>query len=181
MSPFKPGCFSSPLCYGDQTLPCTRCPFRAECGPAAEAVAHQLRQTYRIEDAFGAARKPKVGIGRTAIASATTANSPHRALLRPVTRRSELEISLERRGICLKQALADRVNPFESQPPRHMRVIFGLLLAGGFTRAEVKQSLMTDLGWSEASAASNASAAIAAMLDLGAAQDEGGRLVPVQA
>lgn len=199
MKQFHPGCFGSPLCHGDTGLPCTKCPFKAECGVAADETAARLRQVYRIEDAFGATRKIAKRVTVTRAEPEPSQAAQHNAELRqahlePALRPApstgiaampkkgqELYDSLARKGIDLRRALAMRSNPFDIQPPKHMKVLMDLLLAGGFSRAEAKQSLVNELNWAEASASSNAGSAIAVMVMMGAATEEGDRVMPVTA
>lgn len=54
---FRPGCFGSPLCYSDVSLPCTLCPHKDGCGQVAEQTATELRDTYGIKEALVAANR----------------------------------------------------------------------------------------------------------------------------
>lgn len=51
--------------------------------------------------------------------------------------------------------LPQRVNPFAQSGPSFMRVACDLLLNGGFTKATLKERLMSALGWSKGTAATH--------------------------
>lgn len=52
-------------------------------------------------------------------------------------------------------------NPFEQTGPSYMRVACSMLTNGGFLRSELKTALMTQLGWSDGTAATHVSIASA--------------------
>jgi len=60
---FRPGCFGSPLAYSDTRKPCSACPYRDACRPAAEACAKNLRARYRIDEAMKPFRAKQGGKG----------------------------------------------------------------------------------------------------------------------
>jgi hypothetical protein len=165
---FRPGCFGSPLAYANGQ-PCLACPFRADCGPAAQSRAQTLKARYGIEAAVRATTHPQ---------------RDRKPEVRPVPRvpmmPSKGQEILERwraRGIDLKASVAKGVNPFENGAG-FMRIAVRDLLAGGFTQAGLRDAYVRELGWGEGSASGHARFAIPALLVTGAARQTGERIVP---
>lgn len=76
----------------------------------------------------------------------------------------------------LIQCALDRKNPFGefSQPSQFMT--FNLLLTLHVTKSELRKQISGQMGWSDSSAASQASILWRSFLELGLATEEGGRL-----
>ncbi|MFW6855434.1 hypothetical protein ACODYM_29505 [Burkholderia gladioli] len=64
-------------------------------------------------------------------------------------------------------------NPFESAPPKYLKVVMDRLLAGGFTKAELKRAFIEQLEHSDSTAASHVSIAIAVLEALQVIRQEG--------
>lgn len=79
----------------------------------------------------------------------------------------------------IKYGLKEGRNAIEAKKPTWLARTVDLLVAGGFTRAELKAHLMTELSWSDNSAGAHVSLAIGILCGFGAAQEESGRIVPV--
>lgn len=159
-----PGCFGSPTCHAATSLPCAQCPFEASCGPIAARVAEGLRRKYGID----------LLLRRVATRGRAEANSTLSARARDFVER------FQARGIDLPRAVAMRTNPFDHQPPGFMRVALECLLRGGFSREELREAFMRELGWTEISAASHVSLATSVLRHLGAAVEHNGRFVPTR-
>ena len=56
-----------------------------------------------------------------------------------------------------RQSLTDGVNPFTDDCPKYLAVAAELLLAGGFTRASLRDAYQERLGWTPATASSHVS------------------------
>jgi hypothetical protein len=163
----RPGCFGSPLCHHANQLPCTRCPFNESCGQVAERVALGLRRKYGIEPLL---RRPPTALERRKTKAVT--------LQWPVKVREHLD-RIAARGLDLPRAVRMRANPFADAPPAFLRVSFDLLLRGGFSREELRAHLMRTQSWSDGTALSHVGIAVGVLLGTGAAQEEGGRIIPI--
>lgn len=155
-----PGCFGSPTCHAATALPCAQCPFEASCGPIAARVAEGLRRKYGIDTLLR-----RVSTRGRAVASGAM----------PVKVREYLD-RFQSRGIDLPRAAAMGVNPFQGQPPAFMRVAMDLLLRGTLTRETLREALMRELAWTESSAQSHVSIAVALLLHSGTAVEQSGHL-----
>lgn len=170
----KPGCYSSPLCFDATTTPCSVCNWRHDCGPASIKVSDQLRERFGID---------KVGARKAAPARKPIMVAP--ATVKPVTivdgslpkKAMDLIQSMQRMGVDLADAVKNNRNPFLTRPPAYMRTLVARLLDGGFTRREAKDLLMKVHGWTEPTASSHMSFAVAAMISLGVAKEEDGCIV----
>lgn len=63
----------------------------------------------------------------------------------------------------MRSTLPKRINPFAAGGPSYLRVTCDALLNGGFTRASLKQKLVQELSWTEGTAASHVTMAIAVL------------------
>lgn len=70
-------------------------------------------------------------------------------------------------------------NAISGKKPMWLERTVGLLIGGGFTKAELKAYLMQELGWSDNSAGAHVSLGIAILCGFGIAQEESGRIVVV--
>jgi len=63
----------------------------------------------------------------------------------------------------MRSMLPQRMNPFAEGGPAYLRVVCNHLINGGFTRASLRVAMAQELGWSEETAASHISMAIAVL------------------
>jgi hypothetical protein len=175
----KPGCFGSPLAYRASHL-CNACPHNQGCQIAAGTRAETLRERYGITAAVAQTR---ASLQRKAIFQAVQsppAVPPALVLVEGIAiPKKGLEL-LERwqaKGVNLKDAVEKEINPFRTLGG-FMDITFRMLIAGGFTRQELRAAFVKDLGWTESSASSHAGFAIPLLLATGAAVERSGRITP---
>ena len=77
----------------------------------------------------------------------------------------------------VKQGLKDGRNAIDGKKPMWFSKSVGLLAQGGFTRAELREHLMSELSWGENSAGPHVSLAIAILTGFNLAKDDSGRIV----
>lgn len=192
-----PGCFGSPLCYSDVSLPCTICPHRDGCAEKAEVVSKELRTTYGIDEAIAAAnrainrhkRKPVIKPASKPASkppSAALPATPPKAAFTPATppvpgalpvKSMDLKRKLDTKGINLSRAISRGVNPFEGRPPAFMQTMVDMLLKGSFTREEAITTLMHKHGWSQASASSHVGFVLPVFMADGVAKLDGNKVM----
>lgn len=167
----KPGCFGSPLCHHPMQTPCSRCPFKSTCGPISERVAVGLRRKYGIE--------PLLRTRTHREARNEIKTDKPKTVATGSIKVQELMQRLQHRGIDLRRAVSMRANPFSTSAPAYMRVTLDHLFSGGFTRPELKSSLIASQGWTEGTANAHVSIAVGVLLASGAAWELDGRIVPI--
>lgn len=66
----------------------------------------------------------------------------------------------------MKERLTNGENPFASSGPAFLRVAFAMMFAGGFTRRTLKERLVTEMDWTDGTAASHVSIAVSLLVPL---------------
>lgn len=69
------------------------------------------------------------------------------------------------------------INPFRGGTPNWMEVTFDALIAGGFSKKELKELLMSRLQWGETTAFPHVTKAVAITTAVGVVREEAGRFV----
>lgn len=75
----------------------------------------------------------------------------------------------------IRKDLGDGRNPLKASGPRWLSVVLDSLLSGGFTRSSLRQDLMDEMKWAEASAASHVSLGVKLVLGFEIAEEKEGR------
>ena len=175
-----PGCFGAASVFDENYAVCQSCAAFRTCGEAARSNLQAMRE--RIDLSAVMTRRVQVRsaamrAGAAPVVSRQASAIPEEdqrviALISDKNRKAGEQATLlckyNKINLC-RAALPNRVNPFAESGPSFMRVACDLLLNGGFTKAMLKQRLMTVLGWSPGTAAAHGSMATALLYAFGIA------------
>jgi len=163
-----PGCYGSPMSYGDDIQECRSCPFAESCKPESERRRNLLREKLGVEFRGTRPKRPKP---EREPGAALTTGLPVKveALLRRI----------EKAGIKVTEKLAKGENPFPENSIGFLRVTCHLLLhlETGLTREQLRMALMKKLNWTQGTAAAHAIQACQVLTALGAAVELNGRIM----
>jgi hypothetical protein len=172
-----PSCFGLPSVFAAGTQTCTACASRALCVPACYSmlvslsdkidVAAPLAQLERTAKVVTAQSIPAPTVETTIAAPAPAAvrvnlecGAREQELLAslPVRAQKVMRPLLKRGGDArARLALAKGQNPFDGRGPQWLRFAGEKLLAGGFTKGDLRRAYIDEYGWSEATAFSRVS------------------------
>lgn len=190
----------TPRCYGLPSLihrdspHCGECPFLDECERVALNKALALSLYIDIPDVVARLRnregqkgQPTAVEGVTPLTRTTSGEKVRMALTQqdfalikqmPAKVRQKVELLMKQgKDVAAREALLRGENPFPFAGAGYLHVACELLLAGGFTRAELRKTYMQRLGWTEGTAYSHVSAVVAIFPALGIAEEIAGRFV----
>jgi len=77
----------------------------------------------------------------------------------------------------MQEAPKKGMNPFRDAAPNWLEVAYDALLAGGFSKKELKELLMTKLQWGETTAFPHVTKTVAILTSIGVIEERGGRFV----
>lgn len=193
-----PNCFGLPSIYHQRSEHCAKCPHHDRCEEVAYARLLALSERIEVGDALaryqdrsGAElRRPKfkVRLALTAIperrarrerVSLELTAADHALIAGLPTKVAEKVQVLMKRGNdrVARAALAHGRNPFPADGAKYLHVACERLLAGGFTRAELRVEFMRRLAWKESTAFSHVSSVVSMFPALGFAHEQDGRFV----
>jgi hypothetical protein len=158
-----PGCFGSPLTYKSDSVECSPCPFKEQCGDFSSKSLKHLRDQLGIpipkkQRAFEAQEEGSIGMAPP-----------------PVPKKvQELLDRFERSGLKITDALIEGRNPFKSKP-EFMRVTCHLLLnlKCGINQEMLRCAFQIKMEWTQGTAVSHAKQAIQTLEALGAIEKRG--------
>jgi hypothetical protein len=81
----------------------------------------------------------------------------------------------------VKKSVKEKHNALAESEPEWLRLAVDHMIAGGFTRSELRETLKTKLDWADSSTGPHASMAALLLKGFGIAQEIEGRLVPAPA
>jgi hypothetical protein len=176
-----PGCFGSPSAYTPGKRECAACPVTEECRVAARD------RLARIKDQLGGAQmkgvEAKLDLPFVTLTIDRTSAPAKKELT--VTKISGLpkksadlvcRIQKKRPTNGLLEALVEGKNAFPDAKPEFLHMAGAMLAKGGFDRPTLKAAFMTDLNWSEGTAAAHVSLLIPALKHLGLVDEINGVL-----
>lgn len=193
------GCYGAPSVYQASGITCKSCSNYALCGSAVlETIGHVQAQV-DASDYVIAHRNEMIEAGETeALPLPEERQVPIVERKAPV-RKVKYVLTGEQRAIC--DALPKKaakvldtmirngkleamltlpkkgINPFRGGTPNWMEVAFDELLAGGFSKKGLKESLMTRLQWGETTAFPHVTKVVAILTALGVIREDAGRFV----
>lgn len=194
------GCFGSAVLYRPSEPTCKTCSDCPQCAQTSRDNLTHLQQRVDVSDVIVARRNALVAIG----VIETDRVKPVALVKAEFVRRHEARkekhtltetekatcAALPKNAAKILDALIrhDRVvamkilplrgeNPFRDGTPRWLEVTFDALIAGGFSKLELKESLMHKLEWVETSAYPHVSKAIAILSAINVIQERAGRFV----
>lgn len=166
----RPGCFGFALSFREEAAECISCPFASDCSRIGAEQLARRRAALGIVVKEKPKAKPRPAPAHVEHATGFFTDGLPKKV-------EELLGRIERAGISVTAALARRENPF-TKDPAFLRVTCHLLLhmSAGVDRATLKSAFVKKLGWSEGTAAAHATQAFQALIALGAASENNGRL-----
>lgn len=92
----------------------------------------------------------------------------------------ELVVRMLKRGamVQVKQSIKEKRNTVAQSEPEWLRIAVDHMIAGGFTRTELRESLASKLDWNDGTTGPHASMAALMFKGFGIAQEVEGRVVP---
>lgn len=172
-----PSCFGLPSVFLASAPTCVSCASREHCVPACHQMLVSLSDKLDVSGNLAQLeRTAKVVIAQSLPATTveTTIEAPTRAALsvklsvdapmqsaldRLPVRVAKVMRPLLTRGADVKArySLANDRNPFDTTTPRWLQLAGESLLAGSFTKAELRERYIKEFGWSEGTAFSRVS------------------------
>jgi hypothetical protein len=189
-----PRCFGLPSLIHRDSPHCAECPYLNECERVALNKALALSAYIQIPDVIARLRnrdgqkgQPTAITGVSHITRTTSGEKVRMALTEedvatvkqmPVKVRRKVELLMKQgKDVAAREALLRGENPFPFEGSGYMHVACELLLAGGFTRAQLRKEYMRRLHWTEGTAYSHVSAVVAISRAIGIAEEIGGKFV----
>jgi hypothetical protein len=190
----KPNCFGLPSLIHREAPHCAACPFVNECERVALNKALALGVYIKIPDVIARLKSRGNNNGQptavTGVAPLTRTTSgeklnlaltvtDHDLLARmPAKVRVKVEQMMKRgQDLAGREALKRGENPFPFVGSQYQHVACEMLLAGGFTRSELRRRFMDRLGWTEGTAYPHVTTVVWMFLALGFAEEVRGKLV----
>lgn len=179
-----PGCFGSPTAYNPELPDCQTCEFVDLCGLEAAKARDRLLRDLGLSEEVLATRtvsKPKPAPKRPPVAGPSKPVEKKAEPAAPIPgvskKGGELVRAIQREVSDLGALLRAGENPFVNRTPRYMGVVCDMLLAGGFTKRELRLAFIDRLGWSDGTASAHVSIVVSALPAIGAVVERGGRFV----
>jgi hypothetical protein len=166
-----PGCFGHITTHSPKLSVCRACDHNAACAETVQNRVETLKKLNQYPDI----PETVPGLRKAArerlpqVEMATTSEVVPKKVMTKKAR--EIANSLARRGIDLPMAVMGGYNPIET--PRFVKDAFGLLLAAGYNKRQLKETFKVNYGWSEATAASHVGMVTSLFTGLGIADVEG--------
>lgn len=157
------GCHGDPSVFSFGSQVCAGCNAFASCRTAtrtmletidAPAAVYLLREHDKFEAiARGSKDTTSATIGMMGGKKTLSDDEEAVALSLPVKVQSQYRrLVLEGYPAIMRGALANRTNPFKREGYLYLHVAFAALIEGGFTKKELRERYMTELGWKEGTA-----------------------------
>lgn len=183
----KPGCFGLSISSGYDLSLCRSCQYRSECGSEsgvfADRIANNLTQIELGEILRKRQKKSKGSIYPTRSAKNLLVSrvgfteEQHSMLAIVRTRYSKAERLMRhifKNRIDIRESLRKGVNPYLSQDSHSYMVhVLDLLLKdGGFTRSELRRTLIYKMNWTEGTANSHVLICIHTLKEIGVISEQ---------
>jgi hypothetical protein len=168
------GCFGMPSVFNPASKTCQGCPGSSQCRDRALDALERVRGTIRVEHLIMEFRTEFVqpAAALTLEQESVVASMPAKIMERL---RGLLLARFDRKA---SVALLHGINPFPERGAKHMHLAGQLLLAGGFTKSQFRKECEQRFGWTEGTAFSQVSQAIALLRGLGLTTEHGDRVSP---
>lgn len=172
----RPGCFGFVASYNAKSAVCKACKVSQSCAAQAKRSLDELAQRLNVE----AVRKLMQDEHKRPVAKTTTrlaANKPSpvrdkilAGMSAHVARTAGMILDV---GVNHRVSLLKGVNSMKGRKPAPIEVLFDLLLKGPVTRQSYLEAIEQRLGYTRATASSQASIGITAVTGIGIAKDAG--------
>ena len=200
-----PACFAAASVFSHDSNVCRGCPHFDDCAAASLRTLEAIKGAINVEDLIRRHQKAKRA---TAKAVEPTIEPAQKSLLAKVERKTqvvkvqfdvdkkegdviatlpvkpqEVAIRLCKEGKLreIREGLDENRNALAETGPRFLRVAVDQLLAGGFTRSELREALKAELGWGDTTASSHVSMVLPLFKAFKIAQEVEGRIVLIPA
>lgn len=169
----KPGCFGFVATYNVKSKVCEGCGFNAACAEQAKKGLSELAEKLnvnaikRLMQQEPAKSPPKKAVATTRELSTIEA----KLLSRMSEHAARAARAMLDAGINHRVSLLSGTNSMKGRKPATISVLFDLLLAGPVTRAQLIDAFKQELGYTHATASSQASICITATVGIGIAKE----------
>lgn len=170
------GCFGLPSVHNPRSGFCRVCPDFDSCGQQARALIDKVARAPGMRE-LAHRFHYVLELPDCSAPPTLTPEQERRVASAPVKVAQRLRSLLER-GFDTQAArsFATGTNPFSPTGAKHLHLAGELLLAGGFTRAQLRRRCETDFGWTPNTAASQVSQAVSLLRLLDLTEDQGDRV-----
>ena len=188
-----PACFGAASVFAHDSLVCRSCHAFDNCSASSYQTLQRIRDTINVSDLLKRHDHARGRSGRHPVIDSTLPLRPSNGSLQnaPVERETRIEFmtfqpskndqaiieslpvkpaqlaeSFCKRGIIerMRNDLPVGRNPFDDMKPPFMRVVCDLLLAGGFTKIELREAFQKRMEWTESTSRSHVSIVISVLL-----------------
>lgn len=162
------GCFALPSTFSQTSKTCSDCSARKECGEKVLATLNLIRSSIKVEHLIAQFHMGDAPIGLSLVQRTMVASMP-------VAIAGRLEILLLA-GFdqSARSRFAIRENPFSTSGAKHIRLTGDLLIAGGFTKMELRQAFQERFGWGKNTAFVEVARTLALLRGLSLITESGG-------
>lgn len=184
----QPGCFGFVASFNAKSQVCRSCSFNKACAQKAEQGLSDLSRRLNVDAVKRLmqeeARASKQTVAKKAAVTANNSNNNNhsRKPASPMRERilSSMSAHVARAagavldvGVSHRVLLLKGVNSMKGRKPASIELLFDLLLAGPVTRTQYLEALQERFGYTHATASSQASIGITAIMGIGIAKDAG--------
>lgn len=173
----RPGCFGFVASYNVKSAVCQACEFNQDCAATSKNSLSELAQKLNVD----AVRRLMHNEAKQTVAKKTKTNTPVQTsnpirdkilagMSAHVARAAGMILDA---GVSHRASLLNGVNSMKGRKPASIEVLFDLLLQGPVTRVSYLEALQERLGYTHATASSQASIGLTAVTGIGIAKDAG--------
>lgn len=155
----QPGCFGSIINFSSTDTTCSSCPFSADCEDKAYTNLLEMREFMDVSEFEKKFNIHRINSGKEVVNEAVqkTGKRVRRSRLKDWQLEIINDVSLPSKprvliksiftkgygGQYLNKAVKSGINPFRSQTPVILELVFDLLLTGGFTKSQLHATYMS--------------------------------------
>lgn len=170
----QPGCFGFAASFNVRSKVCQGCDFKADCEVSAKRNLEEVAKSLNV-DAVTQLMQQQPAVKKPKAAETPKSVSPMREKILAnmsahVARAAGMILDT---GLNHRLSLIKGINSMQGRKPSSVAILFDLLLAGPVTRTTYSEALQQQLGYTQATASSQASIGIAAVTGIGIAKDAG--------
>jgi len=199
-----PACFAAASVFSHDSTVCRGCHQFENCATASLRTLEAIKGVINVEDLIRRHEKAKRATAK-AVAPSLAANKPLPAKVERKTQMVKVQFEVDKKEgdviatlpvkpqeiairLCkegklneIRKGLDENRNALAESGPQFLRVAVDHLLAGGFTRKELREAFKAELGWGDSTAASHVSMTLALFRSFRIAQAVEDRFVLVPA
>lgn len=194
---YRRGCFGALTVFGHDDKACERCANTVECAEKVREVMPLISERVDISDIVMTHRNGMIEAGQSENLPESANVQAQPTGRKTAVRKVKYALNAEQKALCEtlpKKAakildtlirngkfsgmltLPQRgINPFRDGSPNWLEVAFDALIAGGFSKSELRELLMEKLQWAENTAYPHVTKTVAILTAIGVADEEAGR------